>query len=189
MNEDYLRLLSRMPICVCNSEKCHVCFESMWEATINAAIRKREKDIDDATKCWEETCRKIIADYREQQKKLVEERREKLSKTVTWNTKFALYAILKGDRIREPRTVEEILQCRVDPLNSKRIRLIIAAWKKENRHLADINTFTANDALQYLESEFGAPENGKFWPTIKMFATDEDTLHWDRSIASSSGVL
>ena len=96
-----------------------------------------------------------------------------------YKEKFDVYARFRAERIREPRTPEEQMDCRTNPLESKRIRLIVGAWKKENR----VDNFSANDALDRMKDEFGDPEAGRFWPTIRMFATDEDVADWDKQAA------
>jgi len=97
-----------------------------------------------------------------------------------YKEKFDVYARFRAERIREPRTPEEQMDCRTNPLESKRVRLIVGAWKKENR----VDNFTANDALDRMKDEFGDPEGGRFWPTIRMFATDEDVADWDKQHAA-----
>lgn len=94
-----------------------------------------------------------------------------------YKEKFDVYARFKSERIREPVTAEEQLESRTNPLESKRVRLIIGQWKKENR----IEGFTANDALDRMKDEFGEPEAGRFWPTIRMFTNDEDIAEWDKA--------
>jgi P4 family phage/plasmid primase-like protien len=94
-----------------------------------------------------------------------------------YKEKFDVYARFKAERIREPVTAEEQLESRTNPLESKRIRLIIGQWRKENR----IEGFTANDALDRMKDEFGEPEAGRFWPTIRMFTNDEDVAEWDKT--------
>ena len=96
-----------------------------------------------------------------------------------YKEKFDVYARFKAERIREPVTAEEQLESRTNPLESKRIRLIIGQWRKENR----IEGFTANDALDRMKDEFGEPEAGRFWPTIRMFTNDEDVAEWDKAHA------
>jgi len=94
-----------------------------------------------------------------------------------YKEQYDMYARFKAERIREPVTVEEQLECRTNPIESKRIRLIIGQWRKENR----IEGFTANDALDRIKNEFGEPEAGRFWPTIRVFSNDEDVVEWDKA--------
>ena len=94
-----------------------------------------------------------------------------------YKEQYDIYARFKTERIREPVTAEEQLECRTNPLESKRARLIIGQWRKDNR----IEGFTANDALDRMKNEFGEPEAGRFWPTIRMFANDEDVAEWDKA--------
>lgn len=81
------------------------------------------------------------------------------------------------ERIREPVTVEEQLEFREHPLESKRVRLIASQWKKENR----ITNFTAEMVLCRMEDKYGKPEDGKVWKNIRMFSSDEDVAEWDKT--------
>ena len=88
---------------------------------------------------------------------------------------FIKYASFKTDRIREPITAEEQIECRMNPTTSRRIRLVFGAWRKEN----NIDGLTANDVLFYMTKEFGKPQKEGLWPTVKVFATDQDVLEWE----------
>jgi phage/plasmid-associated DNA primase len=94
-----------------------------------------------------------------------------------YKAQYDIYARFKAERIREQIKAEEELDLRTNPLESMRVRLIMAQWRKENR----IEGFTANDALDRMKDEFGEPEAGRFWPTIRMFANDEDIAEWDKA--------
>jgi hypothetical protein len=89
---------------------------------------------------------------------------------------FDLYARFESERIRLPITVEEQLEFRENPVDTNRIRTIVNQWKRENR----ITTFTAEAALSRMADKYGSPEKGKFWPGIRIFASDDDVNEWDR---------
>jgi P4 family phage/plasmid primase-like protien len=92
---------------------------------------------------------------------------------------FDLYARFKAERIREPTTAEEQLEFRENPLESKRVRLVVNQWKKENH----ISNFTAETVLSRMADEYGEPDDRKFWPTLRVFASDEDVAEWDKAHA------
>jgi P4 family phage/plasmid primase-like protien len=92
---------------------------------------------------------------------------------------FDIYARFKNERMREPTTPEEQLEFRENPLESKRVRLVVNQWKKENR----ITNLTAEMVLSRMGDEYGEPEDGKFWPSLRIFASDEDVAEWDRAHA------
>ena len=94
---------------------------------------------------------------------------------------FDIYARFRSERVREPVTIAEKMECRDEPMTSNKIKTIVSAWKKEAR--VDLNT---QDVLNRLVEEFGEPLNGKEWPTIKVFASDEMVADWDASHSVSS---
>ena len=98
-----------------------------------------------------------------------------------YKEKFDIYARFKSERIREPVSPEEQLECRTTPLESKRILIVLRQWIKDNR----IVGFTANDALDRMKDDFGEPESGRYWPTIRVFSNDEDALEWDKMQTSA----
>jgi phage/plasmid-associated DNA primase len=89
---------------------------------------------------------------------------------------FDVYARFKGERIREPVTAEEQLECRNNPVTTNKLKQIYNAWKKENL----VNTLTADEMIKSLSNEYGEPEKGKNWPMLVLFSTDEDATEWDR---------
>jgi phage/plasmid-associated DNA primase len=91
---------------------------------------------------------------------------------------FDVYARFKTERIREPVTAEEQMECRTAPIDSKRIKMILVQWKKENRIE---NNLTPTDALTRLADEYGEPEEGKFWSAFKVFGSDDEVAEWDRA--------
>jgi P4 family phage/plasmid primase-like protien len=91
---------------------------------------------------------------------------------------FDVYARFKTERIREPIKAEEQMECRTTPIDSKRIKMILVQWKKENRIE---NNLTPTDALTRLADEYGEPEEGKFWSAFKVFGSDDEVAEWDRA--------
>lgn len=94
---------------------------------------------------------------------------------------FDVYARFRGERIREPVTADEKLECRTNPITTNKIKTIITNWKKEARV-----ELSAQDAINRLTEEFGEPVNGKEWPTICVFASDEEVVDWDASHAANT---
>ena len=47
----------------------------------------------------------------------------------------------------------------------------------------DINSL---DLLSRLMTEFGEPRNGKEWPTIKVFGSEDAVVDWDAAHAANS---
>ena len=92
---------------------------------------------------------------------------------------FDTYARFKAERIREPTTPEEQMEFRENPCESKRVKLIVSQWKKENH----ITNFTAEMVLSRMADEYGEPDGGKLWPVLKVFASDEDVVDWDKEHA------
>jgi phage/plasmid-associated DNA primase len=92
---------------------------------------------------------------------------------------FDVYARFKGERIREPKTSDEQLDCRTSPETTNKIKQIFNAWKKENL----VNTLTADEMIKNLSNEYGDPEKGKNWPMIKVFGSDDDAAEWDKDHA------
>jgi phage/plasmid-associated DNA primase len=94
---------------------------------------------------------------------------------------FDTYARFRAERIREPRTMEEKLDFRSEPAVLNKIKSILSLWKKEARV-----ELSAQEAINRLTEEFGEPINGKEWPTIRVFSSDEEVADWDASHAASA---
>ena len=94
---------------------------------------------------------------------------------------FDIYARFRGERVREPITKEEKMECMADPMTSNKIKTIVSSWKKEAR--VDLNS---QDVLNRLAEEFGEPANGKEWPRIRVFASDEMVADWDAAHAANT---
>jgi phage/plasmid-associated DNA primase len=94
---------------------------------------------------------------------------------------FDIYARFRSERVREPVTIPEKMECRAEPMTTNKIKTIVSSWKKDAR--VDLNS---QDVINRLIEEFGEPVNGKEWPTIKVFASDEMVADWDADHAVSS---
>jgi hypothetical protein len=77
--------------------------------------------------------------------------------------------------------MEEKMECRNEPIVTNKIKTIIMAWKKDAR--VDLN---AQEAINRLTEEFGEPVNGKEWPTIKVFGSDDSVADWDAAHAAQT---
>ena len=80
----------------------------------------------------------------------------------------------KNDRIRVATTDEEKAYCMENPIESKRIKLIVSQWKKEK----DIGQITAVAVLYHITKHYGTPTDSK-WMNIRVFYSDEDVEEWD----------
>lgn len=94
---------------------------------------------------------------------------------------FDIYARFRSERVREPVTLEEKMKCRAEPITTNKIKTIVSAWKKEAR--VELNS---QDVINRLTEEFGEPVNGKEWPTIQVFGSDEGATDWDMGHAANS---
>ena len=94
---------------------------------------------------------------------------------------FDIYARFRGERIREPITLEDKMECRNEPITTNKIKTIVSAWKKDAR--VELNT---QDVINRMTEEFGDPLNGKEWPTIRVFASDDLVADWDVSHAANT---
>jgi hypothetical protein len=94
---------------------------------------------------------------------------------------FDVFARFRGERIRQPTTMEEKMQCRDEPMITNKLKTIISAWSKESRV-----TLNSQEAINRLTEEFGEPVNGKEWHTIKVFGSDDAVVDWDTSHAAGT---
>ena len=94
---------------------------------------------------------------------------------------FDIYARFRSERVREPVSIDERMKCRNDPMTTNKIKTIVTAWKKDAR--VELNV---QDVINRLTEEFGEPVNGKEWPTIEVFASDDMVSDWDASHAVAS---
>jgi P4 family phage/plasmid primase-like protien len=93
---------------------------------------------------------------------------------------FDTYARFAAERVRQPVTMEEKMDCREHPIKTNQIKTILASWKRDARV-----ELSAQEVLNRLTEEYGEPLNGKEWPTIKVFATEEDVVDWDAAHAAN----
>jgi len=94
---------------------------------------------------------------------------------------FDIFARFETERIREPITAEEQMECRAGPIESGRIRQIFTQWRKENQVGGGI---TSDVVLNRLVAKYGEPDRNKYWPSLKVFASDEDVVEWDKEHSS-----
>lgn len=94
---------------------------------------------------------------------------------------FDVFARFKSERIREPVSMEEKMECRNEPMTTNKIKTIISNWRKEAK--VDLNT---QEAINRLTEEFGEPVNGKEWHTIKVFGSDDAVVDWDAAHAAET---
>lgn len=94
---------------------------------------------------------------------------------------FDTFARFRSERIRQPVTMEEKMEVRNEPMTTNKIKTIIINWRKDAR--VDLNT---QEAINRLTEEFGEPINGKEWPTIKVFGSDDAVADWDAAHAANS---
>jgi hypothetical protein len=91
---------------------------------------------------------------------------------------FDVFARFRGERIRQPTTMEEKMKCKDEPMTTQKIKNIITTWRREAR--VDLN---AQEAINRLTEEFGEPVNGKEWHTIMVFGSDDAVVDWDTAHA------
>jgi phage/plasmid-associated DNA primase len=94
---------------------------------------------------------------------------------------FDVYARFRGERIREPRTMEEKMECVNEPITTNKIKSMLTAWKKDVRV-----ELSWQDVINRLTEEFGEPMNGKEWPTIRVFSSEDEVLNWDQEGAANA---
>lgn len=162
-----------MEMCRCHLERCHICADTIYNKNVSDLRSKRDEDYRKAEKEYTDASRKALDDYRRDVATLDREREENMKK-VTYNPQWVLYSIFTADRVREPVTVEEMLECRANPIKTKRLLMILSRWKKENHYTA----LSINECLALLETRYGC-RIGENWVGIKVFSSDEDAKHWD----------
>ena len=94
---------------------------------------------------------------------------------------FDVFARFRGERIRQPTTMEEKMKCKDEPMTTQKIKNIITTWRREAR--VDLN---AQEAINRLTEEFGEPVNGKEWHTIMVFGSDDAVVDWDTNHAAQT---
>ena len=93
---------------------------------------------------------------------------------------FDVVAKFDAERIREPRTEEDVHKCRTEPIDSKYILSVFRIWKRE----ASVK-FDEKQLLTRLALKYGDPERTKYWTGILVFDTDENVTEWDNSNRST----
>lgn len=89
---------------------------------------------------------------------------------------FDIFARFESERMREPVTTDEQLECRTNPIETNRIKTVFNQWRKENQIS---NTITADTILSRLMAKYGEPDRNKYWSSFKLFTNDEDVAEWD----------
>ena len=90
---------------------------------------------------------------------------------------FDIFARFETERLREPVTPEEQLECRTAPIETNRIKAVFNQWRKESQIP---NSVTADTILSRLMAKYGEPERNRFWSSFKIFTNDEDVAEWDK---------
>lgn len=88
---------------------------------------------------------------------------------------FDVFARFETERIREPVTAEEQMECRSNPVETNRIRSLFNQWRKENQ----VSGLSSDQIITRLTAKYGEPEKNKLWSSFKIFASDEDVAEWD----------
>ena len=90
---------------------------------------------------------------------------------------FDIFARFETERIREPITAEEQLECRSVPIETSRIKTVFNQWRKEAQINRSIN---ADMIISRLTAKYGEPDRSRFWSFFKLFTNDEDVAEWDK---------
>jgi len=94
---------------------------------------------------------------------------------------FDIFARFESERLREPVTTDEQLECRTAPIETNRIKAVFNQWRKDSQIP---NTVTADTILSRLMAKYGEPERNRFWSSFKIFTNDEDVAEWDKEHSS-----
>ena len=95
---------------------------------------------------------------------------------------FDVFARFETERIREPITAEEQMECRAGPVETNNIRNVFTHWKKENQ----VSGLSFDQIINRLTAKYGEPEKNKFWSSFKIFGSDEDVAEWDKEHSQAS---
>ena len=93
---------------------------------------------------------------------------------------FDVIAKFDGDRIREPKTDADRLNCRTSPVDTNFIKNAFKIWKNEQQ----IKFKDDNQLISRLSAKYGDPERGKYWTGIFVFDNDQTVTEWDEEHAS-----
>jgi len=94
---------------------------------------------------------------------------------------FDIYARFRSERVREPVSLEEKMEFMAEPITTNKIKTIVSSWKKDAR--VELNT---QDVINRMTEEFGEPVNGKEWPSIRVFGSDDAVADWDMAHAANT---
>jgi hypothetical protein len=128
-------------------------FASMKAATEKMVVSRVEEHVAEVKRAAEKERQKTIAD--------------------------TLFRLFLKDRVRQPTTFVERLECIEDPTTTNRIKTAVYSWRKDNRV-----ELSMSYVIDRLTAMFGEPKNGKEWPTIKVFHNEMFVEDWDVSHAS-----
>ena len=101
-----------------------------------------------------------------------------------YKQRFDVFASFEADRIRTPKTIDEQIEFRSNPIDTNRITSIFNAWKKEYK----FGGLTARDVITRLETKYGSPERGRFWSSFVVFDSDDRAIEWDKAHAPTESV-
>jgi P4 family phage/plasmid primase-like protien len=99
-----------------------------------------------------------------------------------YKEKFDVVSKFEMDRIREPVSLAEQLECRTEPIDTRKIQSIFNMWKKEGQ----LGSIDSKQLIERLVSKYGEPERGRIWTCIKVFDNDMDVLKWDNDHAAQA---
>jgi phage/plasmid-associated DNA primase len=94
-----------------------------------------------------------------------------------YKQRFDVFASFEADRIRVPKTIDEQIEFRSNPIDTNRIIAIFNAWKKEYK----FGGLTGRDVITRLETKFGSPERGRLWSSFVVFDSDDRAIEWDKA--------
>ena len=95
---------------------------------------------------------------------------------------FDVIAKFDADRIREPKTDADRLNCRTTPVDTNFIKNAFKIWKNEQQ----IKFKDDNQLISRLSAKYGDPERGKYWTGIFVFDSDISVTEWDEERAPAT---
>jgi P4 family phage/plasmid primase-like protien len=96
---------------------------------------------------------------------------------------FDVIAKFDADRIREPNTDADRLNCRTTPVDTNFIKNAFKIWKNEQQ----IKFKDDNQLISRLSAKYGDPERGKYWTGIFVFDSDISVTEWDEERTPTTG--
>ena len=88
---------------------------------------------------------------------------------------FDIFARFESERIREPKTIDQQLDCRANPVDIRKVQQIYNSWVKESRIARSINK---DHVIERLRVKYGEPQKSK-WSSFKIFESDEEVTAFD----------